>query len=180
MSVIVPADVPQARSALQATWDLPGPVYYRLSKDEQILVPQLDGRFELGQVQMLQPGDDVLFLAMGPIVQEVLAAAAVLAAQSLSCAVGVVASIRPEPVADLQRLLGATTAVVTAETHYQTGGLGSLVAETMAESACAARLVRCGVRTQPDGRSGSQAYMHQRYGLACDDLVRAALSALGR
>ena len=45
MTVIAPADHEQAAAALRATWELPGPVYYRLGKDDKT-VPGLDGRFD--------------------------------------------------------------------------------------------------------------------------------------
>src|SRR5262245_23365599 len=45
LSVIAPADYQQARAAVLATWDLPGPIYYRLGKDDRTLVPGLDGQF---------------------------------------------------------------------------------------------------------------------------------------
>jgi len=49
LTVIAPADHQQARTAIAETWDLPGPVYYRLGKDDKTTVPGLDGRFALAR-----------------------------------------------------------------------------------------------------------------------------------
>ena len=49
LSVLAPADFEQTRTVLLATWDRAGPIYYRLGKDEQTVVPGLDGRFALGR-----------------------------------------------------------------------------------------------------------------------------------
>ncbi len=49
MTVVAPADGRQTQAALAATWDAPGPVYYRLGKEEDLLVPGLDGRFRAGR-----------------------------------------------------------------------------------------------------------------------------------
>ena len=70
--------------------------------------------------------------------------------------------------------------MVSVEAHYVTGGLGSLVAEVIAEHGLGCRLVRCGVRGVSDGRSGSQQYMHERHGLSRTAVAAAALAGLGR
>jgi transketolase len=67
---------------------------------------------------------------------------------------------------------------LTVEAHYRIGGLGSLVAEVIAERNLHCRLVRCGVDALPNGISGSQRYLHHRYGLSADKLVESALAAV--
>ena len=56
ITVIAPADAQQTRTALAATYDLPGPIYYRLGKDDKAVVPGLDGRFALGEAEMIGDG----------------------------------------------------------------------------------------------------------------------------
>src|SRR5262249_47021604 len=51
IAIIAPADHVQARNAVLATWRLPGPIYYRLGKDDHTEVPGLEGGFELGRAQ---------------------------------------------------------------------------------------------------------------------------------
>ena len=58
------------------------------------------------------------------------------------------------------------------------GALGSLTAETIAEHALHCRLIRCGVTSMPDGRSGSQAYLHRLHGISGDELRRRVADAL--
>ena len=53
LTVVIPADSAQTTTALHATRDLPGPVYYSLGKDDRTFVPGLDGRFELARVQVV-------------------------------------------------------------------------------------------------------------------------------
>jgi hypothetical protein len=69
----VPADHEQAANALLATWDLAGPAYYRLGKDDKAVVTGLNGRFENGRVQILGDGADVLLVTMGSLTTEVVA-----------------------------------------------------------------------------------------------------------
>jgi len=179
MSVMAPADHAQARSILQATWDMPGPVYYRLGKNDTWLAPGLNGAFELGRVQWLREGTDVVLLSLGPLAGEALAAAARIEATGRSCAVVVVASLRPAPAADLLAIVSRFKVAVTVEAHYVDGGLGSLVAEAAADGASGCRLVRCGVRHTPDGRSGSDGWMRATHGLTAEHVSSAALAAMG-
>jgi transketolase len=176
--VIAPADFEQAGAALHASWDLPGPVYYRIGKDEKSIVPGLKGRFELGRAQIVRKGDDLLILTCGPISIEVAEAAEELAQDGIQAAVVVVASISPVPEHDLAEELSHHRVALTVETHSVTGGIGSLVAEVIADHGLGTRLVRLGVRTGSKGRSGSPAYMHARHGLDKAGITQAARSLL--
>lgn len=180
ISVMAPADCPQMRSVLLASWDLPGPVYYRLGKDDKALVDGLDGRFELGRAQTLRDGRDVLIVVMGSVAGEAVAAADLLAAQGVSACVLLVASVAPAPVADLAQALARFPVALTVEAHYANGGVGSLVSEVVAEQGLACRVVRCAVRSAAlDGTSGSQRHLYQKHGLSREALAAAARAELG-
>jgi transketolase len=180
LAVVAPADAGQTATALRATWDLPGPVYYRLGKDEKTRVPGLDGQFGLGHAQQVRAGGDVLLVTMGSVAAEVVAAADALAAEGIAAGVLVVASVSPPPVDDLVAALRGVRAVVTVEAHYVTGGVGSLVAETIAEHGLGCRLVRLGVRRGADGRTGEQDYLYEQHGLGREALVQAVRTQLER
>lgn len=178
ITLVAPADHQQARTAIQSTWDMSGPVYYRLGKDDRTTIPELEGRFDLGRVQTLSEGDDIVMVAMGPLVTEVLAAAKALEQQGIGCTVVVVACLNPAPVADLVKILSRFRIALTVEAHYIVGGVGSLVSEVVAESGINCRVVRCGVRTSPDGVGGSQRYLQGIHGLSQEALVQTAMQAL--
>ena len=178
LTVVAPADHEQTESALRATWDLPGPVYYRLGKDDKTIVPGLRGRFELGRAQVIREGGDLLLVSMGSVTAEVVLAADALAAQGINCTVMVVASLNPAPVDDLLKTLSRFSVAMTVEAHYVSGGVGSLVCETVAEHGLDCRVLRCGVRRAPDGVVGSQQFLHRVHGLASAALVESALQAL--
>jgi transketolase len=180
MTVIAPVDAQQTETALRATWDLPAPVYYRLGKDDRAVMPGLGGRFGLGRLERIRDGGDVAVVASGSVAIEAAAAAESLAARGVSARLLVAATLAPAPAADLVEALRDVPLVLTVEAHYVVGGLGSLVAEVIAERGLGCRLVRCGVRARPDGRSGAQRWLHARHGIAADSLVATALQALGR
>jgi transketolase len=176
MSVVAPADYQQARSALLATWDTPGPVYYRLGKNDRDALPGLNGAYRDGGVEVIRQGGDVLLLSMGAIGFEVLRAADELAKRGIEATVAVVACLSPAPVLELADLLAGHSLAITVEAHYVDGGLGSIVCETVAERQLPCRVVRQGVRRLPIGPSGGEAYLHREHGLSAEGLVELALA----
>jgi transketolase len=102
------------------------------------------------------------------------AAAEDLARDDLDAAVAVVASLNPAPVASLTSLLSAFGMVMTVETHYVVGGLGSLVAEIIAEHGLRCRLARRGLSAAADAVVGSEEFLLARHGLTRAALAEAA------
>jgi len=68
--------------------------------------------------------------------------------------------------------------VVTVESHYINGGLGSLVAETIADRGLGTRVIRRGAAFMPGEMSGSQRYLERSFGLAADQLADVVVQAL--
>lgn len=179
ISVIAPADHQQTRTALKATWNMKGPVYYRLGKDDKAIIPGLDGRFELAHSQQLRNGNDVVILALGSVAGEAAEAAELLAKQGISACVQVVASVTPSPAEDLAKLLGRFRLAVTVEAHYLSGGLGSLVSEIVAEGGLNCRVVRCAVRTNFDGATGGQNFLYNKFGISREAVAATVQRELG-
>lgn len=180
IKVIVPADYPQAITALLSTWDLSGPIYYQIAKYNKTTIPGLNGRFEIGRAQLVSQGSDILIIAMGNITKEVVLAAEYLSTNGLSATIMVVASVSPIPIDDLKQALSHFHFAVTVEAHYIVGGLGSLVSEVIAENGLNCRLIRCGIKQQVDCVSGSQNFMHHKYGLSYEMLAKTILKSIDK
>jgi transketolase len=120
-----------------------------------------------------------VILVMGSVAAEAASAADELARRGLDARVLVVASVRPAPVDDIVAALQHTPLALTVEAHSVDGGLGSLVAEIIAERGLRCRLVRCGMRSAPAGISGSRSYWLQTHGLSRDALVEHVMTSLG-
>jgi transketolase len=177
VTTIAPADAEQACKALRDTLELPGPVYFRLCK-EGTPVSGLDGRFELGRAARIAEGEDVALVALGNMAGMAIAAADELASAGISAAVIVVSSFNPSPTDDIAEMLEAVPLAVTLESHYLTGGLGSFVAEVIAERGMDCRLLRRGVAEMPRGATGSPAYLYECIGLSPAQVARSASEAL--
>jgi transketolase len=178
ITLVAPADHTQTVTALEKTYDLPGPIYYRLGKDDRITVPGLDGLFELGRCQTIREGKDLLILAMGSIAYEAATAIDALKKDGINCSLAIVASLNPAPTADLVDLLSRFRRVMTVEAHYENGGLGSLVSETVAEFDLRCKLTRCAIKSTPDGLTGSQQYLYEKHGLSAQRLAAQARDLL--
>ncbi|MDQ3645199.1 MAG: 1-deoxy-D-xylulose-5-phosphate synthase [Actinomycetota bacterium] len=178
MTVVAPADPGQARAALREIHAHAGPAYLRVGRAGEA-VPGLDGRFRLGRLEALRDGDDVAVLALGSLATEALVAARALDREGIASAVAVAASLAPAPVDDLIALLSRVPVVVTVEAHYPSGGLGSLVAEVIAEHGLNCRLVRRAVQEMPVGVTGTPGHLHELHGLSGESIADTVSAALG-
>lgn len=177
IATIVPADAAQARAALRTTAGHPGPAYFRISKRGDEL-PGLEGRFELGRLEVLRRGGEMAILTIGSIAHQALAAADLLTERGVDAGVALISSFNPEPINEIVDFLDGVPVAMTVEAHYRNGGLGSLVAETIAEHGLGCRLLRTGVTGMPAGETGSQGYLEERHGLSAARLAEQLERAL--
>jgi transketolase len=180
ITIITPADYKQATAALSATWDLPGPVYYRLSKDDKSIIKEINGHFELGRAQIIDKGKDVLIITMGSIATEVVKAAEILKKKGIFCTIMVISCISPPPISDILDTLKQFSFAITVEAHYIIGGLGSFVSEVTAEHGLNCAIVRLGIKNKPDGFTGSQSYIYHLYGLTAEGIAETAIREMGK
>lgn len=182
MTVVVPADPMESAWALDAIACRGGPAYLRLHRggEPELHDEPLQHR-SFGDLLPLLDGQDVMFLASGPIAGEALAAAELLRSEGISTGVTSVPVIRPLDEAGIRDLAHRVLLLVTIEEHSTTGGLGSAVAEVVSAIPMPrARLLRTGIG-QDLQLVGSQDFLRHRHGMDRDslaELVRASLSAL--
>jgi len=172
MRVLVPADYNAACAAIRLAAKTPGPFYVRLGR---VGAPQVhpDGfELELGRAYVLREGSDVTLAACGFMVSEALAAADLLAADGISAEVIDVTSIKPLDADTIVASARKTGAVVTCEEHSIIGGLGSAIAEVLAENA-PTKMARVGVK-DVFGTSGEPAELMAYFGLTATDIATAA------
>jgi transketolase len=176
LAVIAPVDSAQVVPALRAVQELPGPAYIRLSK-QSFAVPGVGDQFGIGRAHQIAEGDDVVIVAVGGMAETAVACAELLAVGGMSVGVVAVSCVSPAPVEDLASALSSVPLVLSVEAHYITGGLGSLLAELIAERGLGCRLLRAGVETTPVGMSGSREYMHEQLGLSPERLAARVMRA---
>ena len=124
------------------------------------------------------PGSDVALLVSGMMVAPALAAARVLRSAGIATVVLNIPVIKPLDTATVLAAAATTQTVITAENHSIIGGLGSAVAETLAEAALPRPLHRLGLQDTYAEGAKSASYLFTKYGLSTQHLVDAAWSAL--
>jgi transketolase len=181
MTVVDVADAVEGRQVASAIVDVDGPVYVRLKRGEIPVIFGDDHRLRLDRAQPLTPpGGDVALLASGMMVAPALAAARLLGDHGVAVSVVNVPVIKPLDAATVTDVATAARVVVTAENHTVVGGLGSAVAEVLAEAGLGRPLRRVGVRDTFAEGSRTGPYLFGKYGLSTQALVDAAWTALGR
>jgi transketolase len=175
-TVVVPADGPQAAAATRALDAHTGPAYVRLGRPK-VQTVTAGQPFELGRAQTLRAGSDAVLFACGLMVREALAAAEQLAAEGCSLRVVNVHTLKPLDAEAVLTAARETGAALTAEEHTIIGGLGSAVAEVLAESDVRVPFQRIGVRDQ-FGESGEPEELFKKFGLDAASLVAAVRALL--
>ena len=133
MRVLVPADYASARAAIKLAAKTPGPVYVRMGRASVPCVYDDDVELEIGRAYVLREGADVTIIACGVEIREALAAADALAERGVSAEVIDAFSVKPLDEETILASVAKTGRVVVAEEHSVIGGLGSAVAELLAE-----------------------------------------------
>ncbi len=178
MTVIAPADAEECRQAMRVATDLPGPVYFRLTRDPSPAVFDEGYHFALGRGAVLREGDDVALISTGVQTTRALEAAALLAAEGIDAYVLHLPTIKPLDEAAIVTAAARTGAVVTTEDHSVLGGLGGAVAETLCERR-PTLMRRIGIR-DTFGESGPNDALLEKYGLTACHVARAARELLSR
>lgn len=177
MVVINPSDGVEARAAVEAIIDYQGPAYVRFGRLAlPIINDNPDYKFEIGKAIKMAEGKDITIVANGMMVAEALEARKILADEGISASVINVHTVKPLDVDTIVNDAKITGAVVVSEEHNIIGGLGSAVAEALAES-CPVPVVRHGVN-DVYGKSGPAKELIEYYGLNAKGIVEKVKIAL--
>ena len=170
MVVICPSDDIEARACVKAAAEYVGPVYMRFGRSAVPVINDNPGyKFEIGKGILLKEGKDVTIIASGVCVSEALKAAEALAADGIDAEVINIHTIKP---LDKELVLASakkTGKVVTVEEHSVIGGLGSAVADVLAENG-AAVLKKIGVQ-DVFGESGTAGQLLHKFKLDAEGIT---------
>jgi transketolase len=172
MHVIVPADETSTRKLVYLIAEMHGPVYMRIARPKTALVYEKDGMdLRLGKSNTVRDGSDVTVIACGLMVPEAVEASDTLKENGISCRVIDMFTLKPIDKDAIVKAAVETGAIVTAEEHNIYGGLGSAVAEVLAENH-PTPMRRIGVN-DTFGESGEHDELLAKYGLKATDITRA-------
>ena len=179
MAVIEPSGPEYHAAAVDLAVTHDGPVYLRIKRPEAPPINAITPKpLQLGKAVMRRDGTDVTIIAAGIEVAEALKAADALEREKIDASVVDMASIKPLDSDLIVDRAKSTGAIVTAENHGILGGLGSAVAEIIAEAGIGLPFKRIGIQDQ-FCEGGTTPYLMKKFGLdataiatACRDIVR--------
>lgn len=177
--VVAPGDPVEARAATRAIVAHSGPCYLRLGKAGEPVVHSSAIDFELGKAIRMREGTDATLICIGGILQNTIRAADRLAAQGIEARVLSMHTLKPLDVEAVLSAARETEAIFTVEEHSILGGLGTAVAEVLAEAeGIKAPLKRIGVPPAFSPHIGNQEYMLQCHGLTSEAIAKTVVDAL--
>lgn len=174
VQIFAPADAVECRQIVDYALRYHGPVYIRLDGKALPDVHGADYQFKPGQVDILRQGADVSIVALGSVVHEAVDAAALLAEQGIQAQVINLSSIRPLQRDVLLSALSGTRAVISVEEHNVNGGVGSLVAEVLAEAGLGIPLIRLGIGDGEYAAAGAREPTRALHNIDAAGIVAAA------
>ncbi|MBI3853381.1 MAG: transketolase [Verrucomicrobia bacterium] len=173
MTILAVADAEEMRRMMPTTVDHRGPIYIRLGKGGDPVVTNDRVPFEIGKAIPMKEGSDALIVSTGITLKAALDAASSLEAATIKAAVLHVPTVKPFDQEKILELAGRVPVIVSVEEHTVIGGLGSAVAEVMAEAdfKTLKRFRRIGLPDVFPDQYGSQASLMKRYDITAEKIV---------
>ena len=172
MTVVMPADYASAKALVKAAAETYGPIYLRFTRDSVPVIYDENEKFEIGKAKKLREGKDVAIIANGDTVCIALDAAGKLAAKGISARVIDMHTIKPLDVDCVNACIDDIGKIITVEDHNILNGLGSAVAEVIAERG-KGKLKRIGVQDQ-FGQSAPYERLLEMNGITVENVAAEA------
>lgn len=171
MTVVVPCDAVETEKATLALAEREGPCYIRFGREAVPVITDEDSPFEIGKANVLRDGKDAVLFANGAMVYEGLEAAKQLAGEGIDLMVVNLHTVKPLDQEAVVAAAQKTGRVITAEEHQAAGGMGSAVAECLAQN----YPVPMRILGMQDGfgESGAPDELMKRYGFSSDAIYQA-------
>ena len=179
MMVVVPCDAVQTKKATIALSEKFGPTYLRFARDKSAIVTTEETPFEIGKAQTFRDGNDVAIVACGILLYNALIAAEELAREDgIECRVINNHTVKPMDEGAIDAAARECGAIVTVEEHQVHAGMGSRVAEIVAQHH-PVPIEFVGVQDQ-FGQSGEPTELIEHYGMGTAAIKEAARKAYRR
>jgi len=180
MTVLECGDATEVETVLDVMEKIDGPVYVRMLRGEMPRLFERSEPMQLGKARVLSQGDDVTILTSGIMTEEAMRAIQVLKKRGLSIQHMHISTLKPfNDQSVLAAIAGSRSGVITMENHTIIGGLGSIIAEQMAEAGMAKKLARMGLR-DTFSHGASKQYLLKEHGMDALSLVSAVEAMTGQ
>ena len=175
MTILVPGDPREAEEATRAALKIKGPVYIKLGKAGEPVVHKDNFKFEVGKGIIVKKGSDIALVACGTMLPIAMQASDILR-EKFSVSVVSMPTIKPLDEKLVSDLGKSMKGIFTLEEHSKLGGLGSAVAEVLAENRLNPIFKRFGSQDRFNKVTGSQSFMREQNGLSPEEIVKEITS----
>lgn len=176
MIILQPSDDVTTQAAVRFAATHVGPVYLRLTRQKLPSLYRSGQAFQVGRGILLKEGKDVALIGSGATVIEAMKASEELS--ELNPWVVDMHTLKPIDKALVKSLARTCRVIMTVEDHNVIGGLGTAVAEVLAEEGFSGKLVRLGLQ-DTYGESGVPSELYEKYGLSSGAIVRKVREVMG-
>lgn len=177
MAIFEPSGPEYHAAMVQLALDWDGPAYVRMKRPETTPPKFTPQPLQIGKGVIRREGSDITLIAAGLCVTESLQAAQTLADSGIDARVVDMASLKPIDADLILESAAKTGAIVTVENHNVIGGLGSAVAEVLADEGVGLPFKRVGIQDQ-FCEGGTTPYLMDKFGLNAPAIVRAAKTVM--
>lgn len=179
MTILETGDATDVETVLDATDDIDGPVYIRMLRGKMPRLFPKDEPFKFNTARILNEGDDITVLSSGICTEEAMKAVELLKEKDVRVKHLHISTIKPFTDERVLQALKESKNVITMENHTTIGGLGTAVADMIAENGLPVKLTKVGI---PDtyAHGASKEYLMRKYGIDALGLVRTIEDVLGK
>ena len=176
--VFAPGDLKEAEEVTKAMLEYNGPCYLRLGRGGEKQIHDSIEHFEIGKAIEITEGEDIAIFSAGAILDEAVQTRKNLELLGISVAQYSFPTIKPIDRKAIRNVAKNVKIIVTIEEHNIIGGLGSAVAEVMAEEERVAKLVRIGLNDEYTTIVGNHNYLREQYGMSANRITERILKII--
>ncbi len=172
MKVFTPCDSISAEAIAQDICRINGPCYVRLERGGEPGIFSKDEKFKIGKLKEIRKGYDIAVITIGTVINEAIKAADILREQNKNISVYSVYSLKPIDKEQILEIAKEYKYIITVEEHQITGGLGSTIAESIAENNMVTKIIRLGLNDEFTSVVGNQEYLREIYKIDYKTIIR--------
>lgn len=172
MKVFTPCDSISAEAIAQDICKINGPCYVRLERGGEPEIFSKNEKFEIGKLKEVRKGYDIAVITIGTVINEAIKAADILREQNNYISVYSVYSLKPIDKEQILEIAKKYKYIITVEEHQIIGGLGSTIAEIIAENNMITKIIRLGLNDEFTSVVGNQEYLREVYKINYKNIIK--------
>jgi len=178
MTIVIPADINEAKSLAKVSSEYKGPMYIRLEKADEGEIRENEPEFKIGQARLVREGKDVALMAIGKMVKTGNEIVDKLSLQGIKATLYNMHTLKPLDAETIQSVALNHEFIFSLEEHFIHGGLGSAIAEILMENGYKGRFKRFGIPEKLKNIIGRADYLRDGYGLTPEKIYNKIMEEI--